>query len=474
MPPSYQFPPNFRWGAATAAYQIEGAATTDGRKPSVWDTFSAMPGKVLNGDTGAIACDHYHRFQDDIQLMVDLGIRDYRFSIAWPRIIPDGRGAINTAGLDFYHRLVDGLLAAGITPHATLFHWDSPQALEDRYGSWQSREIAQDFADYVTVVVQSLGDRVSHWMTMNEIFCFTHMGYAVNQDPLHAPGTRVHTVQETWQTSHHALLAHGLACQAIRAASPQPCTISLVDNPAIPVPISESPENIAAAAKAFARYGTNGGIIVPALTGRYSPELLADLGADAPHMQPGDLEIIHQPLDALGLNIYTGTYVRAADNAQGFEFLSYPQGYPRLHMPWLWLVPEALYWGARHVAETLQRPELPLVISENGCAAQDELAERRPGQAGHRSAQPHAQSHEVLDSDRILYLRQYLKAVHRAVVEGYPVRGYFLWSLLDNFEWAWGYDRRFGITYIDYATQQRIPKASFHWYAECIRQHRVV
>jgi beta-glucosidase len=455
---TYQFPPDFRWGAATAAYQIEGAVTAEGRQPSVWDTFSATPGKVLNGDTGAIACDHYHRFHDDIQLMVGLGIRDYRFSIAWPRIIPDGRGAVNQAGIDFYQRLVDGLLAAGITPHATLFHWDSPQALEDRYGSWQSREMAQDFADYVTVVVQNLGDRVSNWMTLNEIVCFTHMGYAVNHDPPHAPGTRVKTIKATWQTSHHALLAHGLACQAIRATTPQPCKITLVDNPAVPVPISESPENIAAALRSFPLCGTNGGIIFPALTGAYSAELLEHLGADAPDIQAGDLEIIHQPLDALGLNIYTGTYVRAADNAQGFEFLNYPQGYPRLHMPWLWLVPEALYWAARHVSDRLDRPELSLVITENGCAADDAVTPQG----------------EVLDCDRIFYLRQYLKAVHRGVAEGYPIQGYFLWSLLDNFEWAWGYDRRFGITYVDYSTQQRIPKASFHWYAECIRQNRVV
>jgi beta-glucosidase len=456
---SYSFPPNFHWGAATAAYQIEGAAAVDGRQPSVWDTFSATPGRVLKGDTGAIACDHYHRFPDDIQLMVNLGIRDYRFSIAWSRIIPDGRGAVNQAGIDFYRRLVDGLLAAGITPHATLFHWDSPQALEERYGSWQSREMAQDFADYVTVVVQALGDRVSNWMTINEIFCFTHLGYAVDQDPQHAPGTRVKTRKAIWQTSHHALLAHGLACQAIRAAAtPQPCQVTLVDNLFVPVPISESAANIAAAGQALGLCGTNGGVIFPALTGAYSLELLAHLGDDAPDIQAGDLALIHQPLDTLGLNIYTGTYVRAADNAQGFEFLSYPKGYPRLHMPWLWLVPEAVYWAARHVSDRLGRPDLPLVISENGCAAEDEV---------------NAQG-EIMDCDRILYLRQHLKEIHRAIAEGYLIQGYFLWSLLDNFEWSWGYDRRFGITYVDYATQQRIPKASFHWYAECIRQNRVV
>jgi beta-glucosidase len=454
---SYQFPEGFQWGSATAAYQIEGSATIDGRKPSVWDRFSAIQGRVLNGDTGESACDHYHRYEQDIQLMAKLGIQHYRFSIAWSRIVPEGRGSVNLAGIDFYQRLVDGLLAQGITPHATLFHWDSPQALEDRYGSWRSREMALDFADYVAAVVSRLGDRITHWMTLNEILCFTHMGYAVDQIPPHAPGTQVKSLKEVWQTSHHALLAHGLGCQAIRAASPVPCSVTLVDNPIIPVPLTESAADIAAAQAAFSTIAGNGGIIVPALTGAYNPVLLERLGVNAPDIQPGDLAIIHQPLDALGLNLYSGTYVRAADNPLGYECLAFPAGYPRLHMPWLWVVPETIYWGVRHVGTTLGQPDLPIVMTESGCAAQDEV-----NAAG-----------EVIDSDRIFYLRQYLKSAHRAVAEGYPLQGYFVWSLLDNFEWSWGYDRRFGITYVDYATQQRIPKASFHWYAECIRQNRV-
>jgi beta-glucosidase len=455
---SYQFPEDFIWGAATAAYQIEGATKADGRKPSVWDTFSATPKRVLNGDTGAIACDHYHRYPEDIKLMADLGIKHYRFSISWPRIVPDGRGAVNEAGVDFYRRLVDCLREHGITPHATLFHWDSPQALENRYGSWQSREMAQDFADYVTAVVSRLGDRITHWMTLNEIMCFTHIGYAVGHTPLHAPGQRLRSQKAVWQTSHHALLAHGLGCQAIRAASPGPCSIALVDNFSVPVPISETTEQIAAAQQAFHTSGWNGGIIFPALTGAYSPVLLEQLGNNAPEIRAGDLETIHQPLDALGLNIYTGTYVRAIDRKPGYELLEFPKGYPMLHMPWLHFVPDSLYWGMRYVGEVLGQPDLPLFITENGCAAQDTL--NRQG--------------EVVDSDRILYLRQYLKAAHRAVSEGYPLKGYFVWSLLDNFEWAWGYDRRFGIIYVDYPTQARIPKASAHWYADCIHQNRIV
>ncbi|MGA7937274.1 MAG: GH1 family beta-glucosidase [Kovacikia sp.] len=455
---SYQFPADFMWGTATASYQIEGAVTEDGRKPSVWDTFSATPNRTLNGDTGEIACDHYHLYETDVKLMAELGIKHYRFSIAWSRIIPDGRGEVNQAGVDFYKRLVDCLQNHGITPHATLFHWDSPQALEDKYGSWRSREMAKDYADYVTATVSRLGDRITHWMTINEIPCFTHMGYAVNATPSHAPGTTVSSAKAVWQAAHHAVLAHGLGCQAIRAASPGPCSVALVDNPAITVPVDESPENIAAAQTAFSAIGSNGAIIFPVLTGAFSPALLAQLGADAPDVQEGDLENIHQPLDILGLNIYSGTYVRAAENDRGYEVLDFRENYPRMHMPWLWMLPESLYWAARHVGETLNQPKLPLLISENGCAAPD-----TPNEQG-----------EVIDLERVLYLRQYLKAVHRAVAEGYPLRGYFLWSLLDNFEWSWGRDRRFGILYTDYPTQKRIPKTSFRWYQECIRQNRVV
>lgn len=455
---SHTFPPAFQWGVATAAYQIEGAAALAGRSLSVWDSFSATEGRVLHGDTGAIACDHYHRYEADVALMASLGVKHYRFSVAWPRIVPEGRGTVNQAGLDFYHRLVDCLLAHGITPHVTLFHWDSPQALDDRYGSWRSRDMAQDFANYASVVVQALGDRVIHWMTLNEIFCFTHMGYGVQTIPPHAPGTSVQSLKEVWQTSHHALLAHGLGCQAIRAASPQPCKVSLVDNFLATVPIAETPEHIAAAKTAFHTAGTNGGIIFPALTGHYSPALLAQLGDQAPTIAPGDLDIIHQPLDALGFNVYSGIIVRAIETDPGYEILPFPTGYPRLHMPWLHLLPESLYWGIRHISETLQRPELPVFISENGCAAQDEVTANG----------------EVLDLDRIHYLRQYLQAAHRATTEGYPLQGYFLWSFMDNFEWSYGYDRRFGITYIDYTTQQRIPKASFTWYQNCIAANQIL
>ncbi|MBI4782387.1 MAG: beta-glucosidase [Oscillatoriophycideae cyanobacterium NC_groundwater_1537_Pr4_S-0.65um_50_18] len=457
MVSSYRFPDNFLWGAATSAYQIEGAADVDGRKPSVWDTFSATAGRTLNGDTGAIACNHYHTYRDDIKLIADLGIKHYRFSIAWSRILPDGRGKVNEAGVDFYRRLVDALLEQGITPHATLFHWDSPQALEDLYGSWLSREMAQDFADYATAVVSRLGDRITSWMTLNEITCFTHLGYGVDRVPQHAPGRQVGSESEVWQTVHHALLAHGLGCQAIRAATPQPCSVALVDNFAVTVPIAESPQHVAAAQKAFSNFGYNGGILLPALTGAYHPDFFKP-GAAAPKIQDGDLQIIHQPLDSLGFNIYCGTYVRAADNEYGFEIVNFAKTYPQMHMPWLFMQPESIYWGIRHISETLGRSDLPIFISENGCATEDEVNWKG----------------EVVDSDRILYLRQYLRSAHRAVSEGYPLQGYFVWSLLDNFEWSWGYDRRFGIVRVDFPTQSRTPKSSADWYAECIRQNRAV
>ena len=455
---SGNFPKDFWWGAATASYQVEGAVNEDGRKPSVWDTFSHAPGHTANGDTGDIADDHYHRFKEDVKLLADLGVKHYRFSIAWPRIVPDGRGAVNEQGVAFYSRLVDALLEHGITPHATLFHWDSPQALDDKYGSWRSREMAQDFADYCTATVRRLGDRITHWMTINEIACFTYMGYAVGKVPQHAPGTVVQTRKEVQQTVHHALLAHGLACQAIRAATPKPCHVSTVVNYDSYIPVIETPENIEAAKRAFVAQEHNGTVVIPMLTGQYNPQTWADLGANAPDVQAGDLAIINQPLDALGFNIYSGAYVRAAANARGYEVLPLPKGYPTMYMPWLNFVPEALYWGVRLVSEALGKKDLPIYISENGCAAEDEVTAKG----------------EVFDLGRVMYMRSYLRSAARAIAEGYPLIGYFTWSLMDNFEWSCGYTRRFGITYVDYKTLRRIPKESYRWYQQTIRANRVL
>ena len=450
-----EFPKGFWWGAATAAYQVEGAANEDGRKPSVWDTFSHTPGRTKDGQTGDVACDHYHRYAGDVKLMAELGITHYRFSISWPRVIPDGRGAVNEKGVDFYSRLVDALLSHGITPHATLFHWDGPQALEDLYGSWRSREMAKDFAEYCTQVVKRLGDRVTNWMTINEIYCFTYLGYGVGTTPPHAPGTIVKSRKEVLQTVHHALLAHGLGCQAIRAATPKPAKVSIVVNYDTFIPVIETPENIEATKRAFVAEEHNGTVLVPILTGAYNPVALEALGPNAPDIEPDDMKTIAQPLDLLGYNIYTGSYVRAADNARGYEILPLPPEYPRMHMPWLNFVPESLYWGVRMISDALGKKDLPILITENGCATDDEVTDKG----------------EVLDLSRVMYLRSYLRSAHRAIKEGYPLIGYFHWSLMDNFEWTWGYTRRFGITHIDYATLQRLPKESFRWYQAVIRQN---
>jgi beta-glucosidase len=284
-------------------------------------------------------------------------------------------------------------------------------------------------------------------MTINEIMCFTILGYGVNRVPQHAPGTVVKTQKEVQQTIHHALLAHGMACQAIRASSPGKTNVSLVENLDSYVPVMETPEHVEAARKAFVEESRNGTLLVAALTGKHNPQAWAKLGADAPDVQLGDMAIIGQPLDSLGINLYTGSYVRAAANAQGYEVLPMRQSYPKANMPWLNIVPESIYWAVRHISDAVGCRSLPICISENGCASEDELSP----------------SGEVFDTDRIMYLRAYLRQLQRAAAEGYPVKGYFQWSLMDNFEWSCGYSKRFGITYVDYKTQRRVPKLSYRW-----------
>ena len=457
--PAYQFPPGFQWGVATAAYQIEGAAREDGRKESVWDVFSRNGG-TRTGETGDVACDHYHRYLEDIELMASLGVKHYRLSVSWPRVIPDGTGAVNEKGLAFYDKLINALLAKGITPHVTLFHWDTPQALEVRYGGWRDRQIADDFAAYCTVVVKRLGDRVKDWFTLNEVGCFTFLSYGPDKPCLtaHAPGMRS-TVKEMHQTIHHAMLAHGKGVQAIRAASPGPCRVALVDNTAVSVPLIEDAAHIAAAKNAFQLQWINGAVVWPALQGRFAPlwQAQAEAAGTMPDVQAGDLETIKQPLDRFGLNIYTGGYCRPADNAQGFENLPQPETYPKMNIPWLGFLPEALYWTPRLLREAAGW-QGDMVITENGCAANDVLTP----------------DGEVHDTDRILYLRNYLRQLHRATAEGIPVSGYFQWSFMDNFEWSWGYAKRFGLVFTEYGSQRRIPKDSFKWYREAVKQNRVV
>lgn len=451
------FPKDFWWGAATAAYQIEGGVNADGRGPSIWDTFSHRQGVINNNDTGEVACDHFNRYPEDVKLMAELGVKHYRFSISWSRVIPDGRGAVNEKGLDFYRRLVDELRRHDITPHATLYHWDLPQALQDRYAGWQNREVVKDFADYATVVASRLGDRITHWITLNEIAAFClYCGYHVGRPGEHAPGISLATQKEQWQVIHHALLAHGSACQAIRAASPRKSHLALADNFTAYVPVIETPEHITAAKLAFVSRTPNANILIPLLTGRYNETWLADQKDQAPDIADGDMKLIAQPLDALGFNCYSGTYVRAANTKLGYETIPSFKNFPKANVSWLNIVPESIYWGVRLVSEAAGKPMLPIFISENGCPD---------------GAIANAQG-EVLDTDRIMYLRGYLANLHRAVNEGYPVSGYFPWSLLDNFEWADGYSKRFGLIHTDFTTQQRTPKLSYHWYQQVIRENR--
>jgi len=456
--PAGVFPDDFAWGVATAAYQVEGAVAEDGRKPSIWDTFCQVPGRIDDASSGAISCDQYHRYESDVKLMAELGVKHYRFSLAWPRILPDGRGTVNEKGLDYYKRLIDCLRTHGITPHATLYHWDCPQTLEDEYGSWRSRRIVDDFAEYAAVVGKSLGDRVENWMTLNEIGTFTlYCGYGVGQRSEHAPGLALPRRKDQTNVTHHALLAHGRACQALRASSPGRCKISIAEVAAGCVPVLETPEHIEAATKAFRCNQANGGILVPLLTGHYDPLWLEQLGVEAPDIRDGDMATIGQPLDAIGINCYTGSYVRASNAASGFEDLPISAHYPKMHLPWLNFLPEAIYWVLRQSSELCGRA-LPVYITENGCAGEDVLTANG----------------EVNDLDRLVYLRAYLRQVQRVIADGYPVKGYFVWSLLDNFEWARGYSKRFGLIYVDYPTQRRIPKLSYQWMQQVIKSGRVL
>jgi len=455
---SESFPKDFWWGISTSSYQIEGGVKDGGRGPSICDTFSHRPGAIKYGDTGDVACDHYNRYAEDVKIMAELGVKHYRFSISWSRVVPDGRGVINEKGLDFYRRLVDELRRHGITPHATLYHWDLPQALQDRYAGWQSREVVKDFADYATVVASRLGDRITHWITWNEIASFCLWGgYNVGKPGNQAPGIKLNTQKEQWQVIHHALLAHGSACQAIRAASSGKCNVAVAENFTSTVPVIEAPEHIVAARRAFVSRAPNANILMPMLTGRYNETWLAAQKDQAPDIMDGDMKLIGQPLDALGFNCYSGTYVRAADNEAGYEVLPSFKNFPKADIDGKNIVPESIYWGVRLVSEAAGRPKLPVFVSENGC----------PDGA---PANAHG---EMLDTDRIMFLRAYLRNLHRAVDEGYPVIGYFPWSLMDNFEWEEGFTKRYGLVHIDFITQQRTPKLSYHWYQQVIHENRL-
>jgi beta-glucosidase len=449
-PAGRTFPPGFIWAAASASYQVEGAVKEDGRAPSVWDTFSHTPGKVVNDATGDVAADHYHRYKEDVQLMKALGLKAYRFSIAWPRVFPQGDGAPNPKGLDFYNRLVDELLANGIQPFATLYHWDLPQSLQDRVGGWESRDTSQAFARYAGYVAERLTDRVKHVFTINEFGAFVELGYRLG---IHAPGLKLPPKRFN-QTRHHAVLGHGLAVQAIRAVAKPGTKVGLAENMTICAPVIETPEHIEAAVRATRE--VNAQYITVIEEGKYTDLYLSTAGADAPTFTADELKVISSPLDFVGINIYTPMYVRADGSSQGFATVPHPASFPHMASPWLFVGPEALYWGPRHAARIWNVKEI--YITENGCSSSDV-----PAADG-----------LVYDTDRVMYLRNYLTHLQRATSEGVPVHGYFLWSLTDNFEWADGYTNRFGLHYVDYETQKRTPKLSARFYREVITRNMVV
>lgn len=440
--PYHAFPAGFLWGAAAASYQIEGAVSQDGRGPSIWDTLCDRPGAIKNGDSGAVACDHYNRFEEDLDLMAGLGIHSYRFSIAWPRIFPTGRGRVNEAGIAFYDRLIDAMLERGITPSATLYHWDLPQALEDK-GGWRNRDTVHAFAEYAELMSRRFSDRVSTWFTLNEPWCSWILGY---KDGIHAPGAReperVHR-----QVAHNLLLAHGSSVAALRTgAQGKPLRIGLVHNPHNYTPFADLPEHVDAARALW--HQNNAWLLDPILRGAYPQAECAALGANAPRVEVGDMELIHQPVDFLGLNVYfAGEVVRDGHGAQKLE--SY---YPRTDFNWP-ITPEAAYWTVRF-ANDVYGP-IDLYITENGCCYPDQVNEHG----------------RVEDFARLNFVRETLKGLHRATTEGLPLRGYYLWSILDNFEWAEGYAKRFGIIHVNFTTQQRTPKASAEWYAQVIERN---
>ncbi|MCF3651683.1 GH1 family beta-glucosidase [Synoicihabitans lomoniglobus] len=446
--PTPTFPAHFTWGVATAAPQIEGAAFLDGKGESVWDRFARVPGKIHGDANLDVTCDHYHRYASDFALMQELGVKNYRLSLAWPRVIPDGAGTPNPAGLAFYDRLIDAMLAHDIQPWVTMFHWDLPQALEDQ-GGWRVRSTAAAFGRYADLIVSTYGDRVKNWITLNEMRCFTVLAYG---DVIRPPGI-IESDQIVHQTYHTALLAHGEGVRAVREHGAPGARVGLTDDAVIPVPIMETAPHIAAAEQAFRELNYRS--IDPVFRGEYGAlyqQIAGDHGAET---EADDFALISQPTDFFGLNIYTGVYVRAGEDGRP-ETLPFPPSYPTADAPWLRLLPQAMYWGPRLMQSVYGVKQI--YITENG-AGYDDV--------------PTANG-EILDLHRRQYVRQCLGELHRAIADGVPVDGYFCWSFMDNFEWLEGFSKRFGICYTDYATQRRTPKLSAQWYAEVMRTNTLV
>jgi len=453
------FPADFTWGAATAAYQIEGGAAADGRGPSIWDTFCRVPGAIRRGATGDVACDSYHRYREDVALLAGLGLTGYRFSISWPRVQPGGTGPVNQKGLDYYRALLDELAANGIAAAVTLYHWDLPQELQDD-GGWAVRDTAQRFADYAGLMAEQLGDRVSRWITLNEPQVVASHGY---REGGHAPGVADDAAAAA--ATHHLLLAHGLAAQAlrsVRAATPVGITLDMH-----PVRLADgSSPHALEEARLVTDADLNGLFLEPILHGRYPERARAVLLPGPELIADGDFATISQPLDFLGVNYYSPVFLRAGDpddlrrnegpaDCELPGVVEYrPADLDRTAMGWL-VDADGLYELLVQVSDAA--PGVPLYITENGCASEDYV-----DAAG-----------TVNDVDRIDYLHQHLEAAARAVKAGVNLAGYYVWSLLDNFEWAWGYQRRFGIVYVDFETQRRIPKNSARFYGEIVRANAV-
>jgi len=437
------FPEGFVWGASTAAYQVEGAWNEDGKGPSVWDVFCRQEGAIYRGHTGEVACDHYHHYDDDVAVMKEIGLTGYRFSVSWPRVLPNGIDPVNEKGLAFYDRLVDRLLEAGIEPYLTLFHWDYPYELFLR-GGWLNPDSPEWFAAYAETVTRRLSDRVTHWMTLNEPQVFVWAGHSEGR---HAPGLRLGAAHLA-VASHHVLLAHGRGVQAIRGAARKGVQVGYAPEGIVRIPATDRPQDVEAAREAtFAMNGTylrvNTWWMDPVFLGRYPEDGLRAFGADAPRVASADMDTIHQPLDFFGFNNYfSRQVVRAADGS--IVEVEFPPGAPRTAYQWD-VTPQSLYWGTRFFHE---RYGLPIYITENGLSNIEWVSV----------------DGAVHDPQRIDFLTRYLRALRRASGEGIPVRGYFQWTLMDNFEWAAGYRERFGLVYVDFQTQRRIPKDSARWY----------
>ncbi|MGJ9448579.1 GH1 family beta-glucosidase [Actinotignum sp. GS-2025b] len=463
-----QFPSDFVWGTATASYQIEGGVHEGGRGPSIWDTFSHTPGKIHSGDTGDTACDHYHRWQEDIGIIDWLGVGAYRLSIAWPRIMPTEMGGVNQAGLDFYGKIIDALNARNIKPVVTLYHWDLPQYLQDK-GGWASRDTAFAFQEYARVLAREFAGRVSVWTTLNEPWCSAYLGYAAG---VHAPG--IQDPQQAMQAVHHLNLAHGLAAMAIREECGADAQISVTLNLHVVLPDDPTNPSSHEAAQQIRLLG-NEAFLGPMLEGTYPPELVELTSRDVrwDFIHDGDLALINQPLDVLGVNYYNPTKVRMAPegavperhdghdpsgkspwvSADRVEFLELPG--EKTEMGW----PIDATGLTELLLELSERyPDLPLMVTENGMADAD------PNEVT---------GGQIDDPKRISYLRDHIAAVHAAIEQGADVRGYFVWSLLDNFEWSYEYTKRFGIVHVNYTTLERTPKASAHWYRKLIQSGRI-